>query len=164
MASGALLFSTNPFLKHFLQKSYRSDTHYVWCSDVFDSQSLAQYEPGRLVPPSSNPADIYRRLLDDCARGDDHSALIAGWRATFTALALDWHAGGDITAELRDEIVLLAKSKDFRLWRPLLYVIPRDRVANRLKRVPIERRAGLGEEYIIEDLKGSEFDILELSR
>ena len=163
MASGALLFSANPYLKYFIQKAYRSDVHYVWCGEAFDSRTLARYEPGKLVPPSSNPADIYRRLLDDCARSDGHSGLITGWRASFTALALEWHANAEITSDIRDEILVLAKSSDYSLWRPLLYVIPRDRVASRLKRVPIERRAGLGEEYIIEDLKSSEFDILEFT-
>jgi len=138
--------------------------HYVWCSEVFDSTTLSEYEPGRLIPPSSNPADIYRRLQEDCLRGDGHSDLITRWRGSFTALALEWHTNGEIAPEIRDDILVLAKSTDYRLWRPTLYVIPRDRVVSRLKRVPIDRRAGPAEEYIIEDLHGTEFDVLEFKR
>jgi len=47
------------------------------------------------------------------------------------------------------------------VWRPLLYVIPRAIVASRLQAVPACRRAGRGDEYVMSDLKGSEFDIIE---
>jgi len=47
-------------------------------------------------------------------------------------------------------------------WRPLLYIIPRDLVASRLKVVPIHKRASFGDEFIVEDLKRGEFDVIEL--
>jgi hypothetical protein len=52
-----------------------------------------------------------------------------------------------------------ATSKD---WRPLIYVIHRPAVENRLIPVPAHQRAGIGDEYIIRDLARHEFDIVEL--
>ena len=51
---------------------------------------------------------------------------------------------------------------DLDLWRPLVYVIDRSAVAARTKLVPMALRAGLRPEYIVEDLEGIEFDVLEL--
>jgi hypothetical protein len=50
----------------------------------------------------------------------------------------------------------------WKIWRPLLYVIPRAPIeaAGRLQLVPIGRRATYGLEYRIVDLMPEEFDIL----
>ena len=50
----------------------------------------------------------------------------------------------------------------FQEWRPLLYLIPRNLVADRLELVPIRERASGEKEYIIRDLRRSEFEIVEL--
>lgn len=160
--SGPVLYSTNVFLKFHIQQQYRGDVHYVWCSENFDSRTVAAYSSGSLVPPSSNPADIYRALLEDVKRGDRHSAKIAAQRASFEKLAFAWLAAGEITSEQKDEIIYMVEHADMNHWRPLLYVVPRIPVEPRLKPVPMNKRAGLGPEYIIEDLRRSEFDLIEL--
>lgn len=157
-----VLYSTNVFLKQHIQREYRGDIHYVWCSENFDSRTVAVYTSGSLVPPSSNPADIYRSLKDDVTRGDRHSAKIAAQRTSFEKLATTWLTAGEITAGQKDEIIYMVEHADIHHWRPLLYVIPRILVEPRLKTVPMEKRAGLGPEYIIEDLQRSEFDLIEL--
>jgi hypothetical protein len=55
----------------------------------------------------------------------------------------------------------VVNNASFEEWRPLIYVIPRSSMEARLKVVPIHRRTGPTLEYIIEDLKRSEFDIIE---
>jgi hypothetical protein len=160
--SSPVLYSTNVFLKFHIQQQYRGDIHYVWCSENFDSRTVAAYSPGALVPPSSNPADIYRSLIDDVKRADRHSAKIAAQRASFEKLAVAWLTAGEITASQKDEIIYMTEHADMNYWRPLLYVIPRMPVEARLRTVPMDKRAGLGPEYIIEDLRRSEFDIIEL--
>jgi hypothetical protein len=160
--SGQILYSTNVFLKFHIQQQYRGDMHYVWCSENFDSRTLGAYSSGALIPPSSNPADIYRSLLDDVKRGDRHSAKIAAQRASFKSLAAIWLAAGEITTDQKDEIIYMTEHADMSYWRPLLYIIPRIPVEPRLKTVPMDKRAGLAPEYIIEDLRRSEFDLIEL--
>ena len=159
--TGLLLYSTNVFLKHVIQRKYRNDVHYVWCSEIFDAKTAPAYSLEALLPASSNPADIYRQLSRDVQSRDGHSAKIQEQKASFKALAIQWYDTGEIAAEARDEIIFLADKSSFEYWRPLLYIIPRTNVNDRLLTVPPERRAGIGSEYIITDLSRTEFDIVE---
>jgi|SRR5215467_1657838 len=160
--SAGLLYSTNVFLKHHIQQRYRKDVHYVWCSEAFDSGALARYTVGAGVPPTSNPVDIYRDLKEAVRRGDSHNAKILEQKASFLRLAVAWLDAREISQDESDEIVYLVTNAPFiTYWRPLIYVIPRGPVEGRLERVPAARCAGLGPEYIIRDLKGTEFDLIE---
>lgn len=161
MANG-LLYSTNTFLKYYINSKYRADVHYVWCSEYFDSAKAPVYSPGSLTPPTSNPIDIYRDLLKAVASADSHNPKILEQRLSLVQRAIDWELTGKITANERDEIIYIVEDRlFFNYWRPLLYVIPRAKVVKRLQDVPPSKRAGLGNEYIIPDLKGSEFDRIE---
>ena len=60
--SPALLWSTNTYLKYLIQKTYRADKHYVWCSSVLEGAAMPKYAIGAGQPPSSDPASIYRTL------------------------------------------------------------------------------------------------------
>lgn len=158
-----ILFSTNVFLKFQIQEQYCGGIHYVWCSENCDSKTLSAYSVGALVAPSSNPADIYRELKRDVEGKDKHSAKISAQKATLASLAVQWEASGKISALQKDDLLYLVNTADFSLWRPLLYVIPRTAdIESRLQEVPMSSRAGIGPEYIIEDLKRSEFEIVEL--
>lgn len=142
------LYSTNVLLKQLLQQRYASDIHYVWCSEDFDSQAQGAYTQSSLVVPSSNPADLYKQLADDVARGDTHSAKINAQRTSFTSLAKQWAKVGKITPSQRDDMLFIVKTAPLAHWRPLVYVIPRAFVQARLRQVPASKCAGLGMEYI----------------
>ena len=159
---GPVLYSTKVFLKLYIQEKYRKDLHYVWCSENFDSKMLSRYSGGALVPASSNPADIYRELRRDVNSKDKHSGKINAQKTSLKKLAVDWHARGEISLAERDDITYIVDSASFDDWRPIIYVIPRAQVASRLKLVPAQLRAGIGDEFTIEDLQRSEFDIIEL--
>lgn len=115
-----------------------------------------------VTAPSSDPCTIYKQLKIDTERADRHSAKITEQKLSLTKLAASWMADGSISSPEGEEIVYMAETADFRMWRPLLYVISRDKVANRIQEVPIAKRASLGMEYIIPDLKRDEFDIVEV--
>ena len=55
------------------------------------------------------------------------------------------------------------KSPSWKIWRPVLYVIPREKIetSGRLKTVPHKNRAAFGTELQITDLHTDEFDIIE---
>jgi hypothetical protein len=161
MANG-LLYSTNVYLKLFLQEQYAKDKHYVWCSENFDSKTLPRYAAGAQVAPSANPADIFRELKRDIDGGDFHSAKLIAQKASFVARAHEWEKAGQISITDRDDIIYLVEKATSKEWRPLIYVIRRDAVAARLQTVPANQRAGLGNEFIIPDLERSEFDIIEI--
>jgi hypothetical protein len=159
--SRLLLYSTNVFLKLLIQEKYRDNIHYVWCSEHFDSRRLPAYSAGGLIAPSANPADIYRELQRDVQGRDSHSAKITAQKASFTRLAIEWAQRSELSSDAKDEIIYMVNTASFDLWRPLLYVIPRAPVESRLQLVPIDKRAGFGNEYIIPDLKRTEFDVIE---
>ena len=156
-----LLYSVNPKVKLIIQREFRNDHHYVWCSDRFDSATADPYSRASLVPPTSNPKKIYRDLKEACDSGDTHNAKINSIRAGYTALAQQWFDAGEITAEAKTEIVYLVGQQNFEIWKPVLYVIPRAPVEPRLQPVAPEKRAGAGAEFIITDLLGAEFDKVE---
>jgi len=157
-----LLFSTNAYLKYLIQLRFRGDVHYVWCSEYFDSNTLSRYAAGAGSAPSSNPADIYRQLSLDVTNKDRHSLKISAQKASLTKLAINWERNGEITSDEKAEIIFMVDNAAFDDWRPLLYVIPRSLVSSRIKIVPIHLRASYGVEYIVEDLKRTEFEILEI--
>jgi hypothetical protein len=157
-----ILYSTNPYIKLMIQERYESDLHYVWCSEAFDSSKKAAYGLAAVQAPSSDPFTIYKQLQSDVKRSDKHSAKIAAQKLSFAKLAAEWSTSGKITSEEAEEIAYMTDSADFSWWRPLLYVIASDRVKDRIQTVPIAKRASLGMEYIIPDLKRDEFDIVEI--
>lgn len=157
-----ILYSTNTYLKLLIQERFRKDSHYVWCSDCFDSSKTAAYGSAALAAPSSDPYKIYHQLKADCSRSDKHSTKISEQKLSLVKLASDWKAAGEITDAEAAEIVYLTEAADYSHWRPLLYVISYERVLSRVQVVPIQNRASLGMEYIIPDLKRHEFDIVEI--
>lgn len=159
--SSPILYSTNTYIKMIIQQRYRGDSHYVWCSDCFDRTKQSAYGFASIAAPSSDPFLIYQQLKSDAGRSDKHSAKITEQKLTLTKLAAEWEKDCSISSGQAEEIVYMADTADFNWWRPLLYVIPRDKVMSRLAEVHISKRASLGMEYIIPDLKRDEFDIVE---
>lgn len=157
-----LLYSTNCKLKLVVQEKYFHDVHYVWCSESFDSESLPKYSHGRLVPPSSNPLDIYKQLRDDVKRGDLHSPKISAQRASFIKIAMQKETAGQITNDQAKEIAWYAENAPIDMFSPLVYLIPRHNVDSRLELVPADKRAGIGNEYILQDLRRCEFEVIEI--
>lgn len=156
-----LLYATVTFMKFRIQRDYRNDVHYVWCSEHFDSKKLGAYAPGSRIARSADPAAVYRELDEDVKTGDLHSAKIASQRATLKELAIEWEAAGEITKDEKEEIIYMVDYEPIQEWRPLLYLIPRILVMDRLELVPIQERASREKEYIIRDLHRSEFEIIE---
>ncbi|MBA4121159.1 MAG: hypothetical protein H0X72_01675 [Acidobacteria bacterium] len=116
-----------------------------------------------MIPPSSSPFDIYNDLKVALARNDRHNDKINNQKLSFKNLADMWEASGEITKDQRDEIYYMVENATNNEWKPLIYLIPRSIIdLSRLKIVPPARRANFGMEYIVEDLKRDEFDLIEL--
>lgn len=162
--SSLLLYSTNSYMKYLINERYRADIHHVWCSESFDSAALGSYTSGALVPPSSNPKDIFLDLQKAVRATDTHNAKIKEQISGLSALAVTWEKAGLISSTAKDDIVYMVnEAAFFKHWRPLLYVIPRATIAAaRIVEVPAAKCASLGREYIISDLRRDEFDLIEL--
>ncbi len=159
--AGPILYSANPWFAHEMAKRFRDGRHLVWCSEHYDPTQQHGVSAGRAIAPSSSPKGIFETLRGDCEREDSHSALIANYRKKFKRLANVWHADEGMSKEDRDEIHQIVKLPSWRIWRPVLYVIPRSLVAERLCAVGANERAGYGPEFRIYDLMPHEFDVIE---
>ena len=93
-----VLYSTNVFVKYYIQRRWRNNVHYVWCSEEFDSAKARSYSPSGQIPPTSNPLDIYRDLKRAVEAGDTHNAKIVEQRNTLLQLAIEWETKGEISA------------------------------------------------------------------
>lgn len=161
MTDPLILYSANSWLAYVIGERFYGGEHYVWCTPDFDARSLASVD--QVVPPSSSPSEIYRGLYEDVRRGDRHSAKVKENNAGILRGAAAKRAAGVISdAEQKDILSILeqASGMDFR---PLLYVIPFDRVRMIVEAAPVELRAHpLSREYIVARLPRADFDVLEL--
>ena len=137
----------------------------MWCSEHADSRHLHRHSLAASTPSSSNPAEIYAELRAAALeRPDRHNAKIVAVKALYATLTNEWVVAGTMTNDGRDEVIALLDTGDLRLWRPMLYVIPRHLInPSRLKKVDPAKRASAALEFVIADLAGHEFDALEFA-
>ena len=159
---GPVLYSTNPYFAVDVARRYRGERFYAWCSEVFSAGQEAGNAPSRMIAASSDPKTIYEQLHLAVCSEDRHDARIRRYKRTFKTLAETWLAKGEISKDQRDEIWASCMQPSFRMWRPLLFVIPREPVQARLMNVSAGKRAGHGSEYTISDLAPTDFDIVDL--
>jgi hypothetical protein len=154
-------FSTNPWIKWYICNRWRGDVHFVWCSEVFDPRTVGTDHYGSLIPPTSSPCAIYKDLAAAIRPGvvDRHNSKIVEMRASISARTERWRLDGEISDATADEILTIIQDRNFSIWRPQLYIIPKAGIdPSRIELVPIGERAGLGDEFRIRDLRGTEFD------
>jgi len=151
--SNCFLYSVNSFLAHYISEQFYKGAHYVWCAPSFNSEANN--------PPSSNPKDILFVLHNDVARNDKNSlkikqnklGLIRGVEAMLDV--------GVITQDERDDILLIIEESDIKCFYPLLYIIDKNLVGDKIEVVPRKDRANIiSEEVLIRDLHTDEFDVL----
>jgi len=162
--AGPILYSTNPWFATDIALRYRRGVHFAWVCEYFDSEEAPAGSAAALIAPSSNPRRIYNQLREDCEKEDKHSSLIAGYKRTFSKLAKGWFGDASLNRDQYDEIMATVRAPSWKIWRPVLYVIPRSEInPSRLKSVKIGARAAYGPELQIADLQPHEFDKIELS-
>lgn len=158
-----LFYSTNPRIKLIIQRQWAGDTHYVWCSKYFDSSKAPSNTLAQYTGVTSDPSRLYAEWTQIWRSKDRHSERLSTMKASLVARAEKWFVSGAITEEDRDDIRVMVESADHDMFRPVLYVIPSGPIhESRIKRVPMAKRASFGEEYIIADLRGTEFDPIEV--
>ena len=103
-------------------------------------------------------------MLHEYRAQEEHSRIIRDHRKTFERLAKLWLGDGTLNKLQFDEIVASVRAKSWRIWKPVLYVIPKMVIAPaRVIEVQRKDRAGYGPEKQIVDLMPHEFDIIDLS-
>jgi hypothetical protein len=162
--TGPVLYSVNPWFAVDVAERYRGGIYFAWVCECFDSQRAPAGSAASMIAPSSNPRWIYEQLWQEYSAQEEHPRVIRDHRRTFKRLAREWFAASTITKDQYDEIVASVMAPSWKIWKPMLYVIPKEPIvaAARLIAVPRPARAGHGPEHQIVDLKRNEFDIIEL--
>ena len=157
-----LLYSAGSRLAYAIAERFYGGVHYVWCSPFYDGVVAARHIN---VPPTSSPAEIYRNLEEETRRGDRHSTLIKQNRNAIESGARAKRTAGIISETEFEEIQTILEEAETREFRPVLYLIPFDRVRGSTIDVPVRERASLlSVEYRVEALRSDCFDLLQLRR
>lgn len=154
LISRPLLYSTVTELAYRIAQKYYNEIHYVWCTSSFDAL---------LQPGSSNPRTLCNRYLDQIIKADSHAVeidnnkagILKGAKHKFDSCKINQHQYDEITG-----IVKYSKMEDFY---PVIFLIHKRSAKNRSKKVLMnETASNISEEYIIEDLKRSEFEFIRV--
>lgn len=155
-------FSVNTNLANHISARFYNGIHYVWCSPVFDPKALSKTSTRHQIPASSSPKSIYEEFKRSSEDDDNHADCIVRNKAGIKSGALKKRAAGEITDEEHDRIIRMIDKAANNKFAPLLYIIPCHLVTGKVEPVPVEELANpLSEEYRIENLKESEFEIIQ---
>jgi len=156
-----LFYSTNAKLAYHINQRFYNGKHFVWCSPVFDTAPLSDDDVFKRIPSSSNPWHIYQSLKNDVEQDDRHSSKIANLKNGLATGAEFHRNNNSISNDDYDTIMELIAEAGILMFMPLLYVIPKNRLGQRIVEVSVTQMANpLSVEYQIHDLDQSEFDII----
>jgi hypothetical protein len=155
-----ILYSANTLLAYSIAERFYRGVHYAWCSPLYDGTRAAAHIT---IPPSSSPAEIYSAYAQDARRGERHSEAINRNRDGILRGADAKLAVGIVSPAQRAEIQRITELGTPLDYRPVLYIIPFDRVAELAVEVPVHERAHpLSVEYRVEALPSGCFHMIEL--
>lgn len=155
-----VLYSTISTLAYWIAQRYYAQRHYVWCAPA---PAMDRFAP--VNPPSSDPIRIYWSFFDDIAAGDEHSSKVKENRLGLVRGAATRHAQGLIDEATRQSIADTVQLAPLNAFAPLFLVIPVAAVGGVLRPAdPRERARPTAEEFIIDDLPRTSFDVLVLHR
>lgn len=150
-----LLYSASTVLASKVAKRYYNNIHFVWCTTSFNSDKQ---------PPTSNPATICKRYLEQAVRGDRHANEITTNIAGILRGAKAKLANGIISRSEYNDIRRIVSVAEYKDFLPVLYIIESRKVKDRCIDVPlIDRASDFSVEYKIEDLKEDEFQLISFS-
>jgi hypothetical protein len=114
------------------------------------------------------PAQTLEEYMSNYFTNFEHKrntlGLLKTSRKPLLASLITWHSAGEITKDECAEIIASVRARSWRIWMPVIYVIPRHGIdPGRIKEVRRSARAGYGPEFQIDDLVRDEFDIVDLS-
>jgi hypothetical protein len=148
-------YSVNTKLAYQINKRYYNHEHYVWVAPFYN-------EPFE-NPPTSNPKDIYKNLIEEVKRNDNHSSKILQNKTGLIKGAKYKHSANLISKSEREEIEEIVKNATLNMFAPCLYIIPEKEVSLIIERVPVTEKANvLSYEYLIKNLSVEKFDMIEL--
>jgi len=169
MGDPIILYSVQTFLAYYINKTFYSDIHYVWCTPYFDSNALARTEPK--LPVTSNPRSIYNSLINDAYIKDDHyrrvniERNIVGITEGAAAKLQERIISEDTYKQIKGLLKCVNENKNYNYFHPVIYVIPYYKVKKRVERVEYCMAAlPLSPEYKIVNLHTKDFDLIDFDK
>lgn len=163
MKDNLLYYSTNTKLAFILGERFYCSNHFVWCSPVFDPDKLDDYDFRKRIPVSSSPYKIYKSLKEDVLSIDMHSPKIEQNRSGLKKGAAIMLSKGVIDTDDFARIIKIIDKATIQDFTPIVYLIPKELVKNKIKIVEIESAANpLSTEFQIEGLSNAEFELIEI--
>jgi len=160
MTRPLLLYSANTWLAYSIAERFYGGIHYAWCSPFFDGTTAPAHVN---IPPSSSPAEIYRGFLEDSRRGEQHSDAINRNKTGIDRGAKAKLASGVITEATYSRIQEILRRASPRDYRPVLFVMPFEKVAEIALEVTVDDLAHpLSLEFRVDCLPRGSFDMIEL--
>ena len=155
-----LYYSTNSKLAFYLAENFFNDIHFVWCSPVFNPETLGEMHKWKHIPDSSSPKHIYEILKRDTEKNDNHSSKIKENKEGLKKAASIKLIEGVITGEDYLRIIEIIDTAKFSEFSPVLYLIPVTKeIKDKIEEASVSETASpLSTEYKIKNLKGSEFE------
>jgi hypothetical protein len=155
-----LLYSTGTWLAYAIAERYYRGMHWIWCSPFFRDDG--KFGP-TVMPPTAIPGEIHDALYKHVKEGDRHSPFIDKNKIGILNGAKSQKDRSIITARQAVEISAIVKSAQIADFRPVIFIVPFEKVSNLAKVVPpAERAHPLSIEYRIEKLRPGLFDVVEL--
>ena len=154
MAHGKFLYySTSTRLSYRITKRYFGGHFYVYCTE--------DYDPEVTNPHLSSLAALYQ-YYRAVAEGDDRgSDKVFALRSKLKEAGLHRRDNGEIAQASYDALAWEADNSHSRDFAPILYLIRRDAVRDRLQEVTVDKRANPDSiEYIIDGLREEEFELI----
>lgn len=146
------LYSVATQLAYKIAKRYYGNIHYVWCTTEFNSS---------IQPPTSNPATICKRYLEQITTGDRHTEEIEKNIVGILNGAEEKLSSGVIDRKKYNEIRSIVSVAEYEAFFPMLYIVESKKVKDRCIEVMVKERASDDAvEYKIKDLKEDEFEII----
>ena len=108
------LYSVGTQLAYKIAKRYYGNVHYVWCTTEFNSSKQ---------PPTSNPAKICKRYLEQITTGDRHTKEIENNMAGILKGAQAKLNCGIISKKEYDDIRSIVSVAEYEAFFPMLYIV-----------------------------------------
>lgn len=146
------LYSVGTQLAYKIAKRYYGNVHYVWCTTEFNS--LTQ-------PPTSNPATICKRYLEQISTGDRHTKEIENNIVGILKGAKAKLNSGVIGKSEYNDIRSIVSAAEYEAFFPVLYIVESKKVKDRCIEVVVgDKASDNAVEYKVENLKEDEFEII----
>ena len=147
-----VLYSASTYLAYKIAKRYYGNVHYVWCTTEFHSINQ---------PPTSNPATICKRYLEQILAGDRHALELGMNVAGILRGAEAKLKAGVISDSEHEEIRSILSVAEYKDFLPIVYIVYTSKVKDRcIEVLPSEKASDSSIEYKILDLKAGEFQII----